>query len=158
MQPLPSMFVSDHVIALPHVLQKNMGLFSFLSQLAHVGNSSQVVSTRNRSRVSEGGSEWPSRRGVNFLQENVKIIISESVSPFSRGRQKVKELVRLKWNFSSSRREKNGEMDVHFSYPSLLSASFFRTHTLGSFLPSLSSLQKNWMEDDGPGTNFHRKQ
>ena len=53
---------------LPQVLQKNIGLFSFLSQLAHFGISSQVDSTRNRSKWSEGGSEWPSRRGVNFLQ------------------------------------------------------------------------------------------
>ena len=59
---------------LPHVLQKNIGLFSSLSQLAHLGNSSQVDSTRNRSKWSEGGSEWPSRRGVNFLKKMIFIL------------------------------------------------------------------------------------
>ena len=61
-------------VGLPQVLQKNMGLFSFLSQLAHFGNSSQVDSTRKRSKWSEGGSEWPSRRGVNFLQKRISIL------------------------------------------------------------------------------------
>ena len=59
---------------LPQVLQKNIGLFSFLSQLAHLGNSSHVDSTRNRSKWSEGGSEWPSRRGVNFLQIQLPLL------------------------------------------------------------------------------------
>ena len=52
---------------LPHVLQKNIGLFSFLSQLAHEGNSSEEDSTRKRKRESVGGTEWPSRNEVTFL-------------------------------------------------------------------------------------------
>ena len=68
---------------LPQVLQKNMGLFSFLSQLAHFGNSSQVDSTRKRSKWSEGGSEWPSRRGVNFLQKRISIVVAITYRPTS---------------------------------------------------------------------------
>ena len=52
----------------PHVLQKNIGLFSFLSQLAQEGYSSEEDSTRKRSNESVGGTEWPSRRDVTFLK------------------------------------------------------------------------------------------
>ena len=53
----------------PQVLQKNMGLFSLRSQLAQEGNSSEEDSTRKRSSESVGGTEWPSRSEVTFLQQ-----------------------------------------------------------------------------------------
>ena len=59
---------------LPQVLQKNIGLFSFLSQLAQEGYSSQEDSTRKRRSESVGGLEWPSRREVTFLQVAVVIL------------------------------------------------------------------------------------
>ena len=51
-----------------------MGLFSFLSQLAQEGYSSQEDSTRKRRSESVGGLEWPSRREVTFLQVAVVIL------------------------------------------------------------------------------------
>ena len=52
---------------LPQVLQKNIGLFSFLSQFAQEGYSSEEDSTRKRRRESVGGTECPSRNEVIFL-------------------------------------------------------------------------------------------
>ena len=55
----------------PQVLQKNMGVFSFLSQLAQEGNSSDEFSTKNRSKESVGGTECPSRKEVTLLKHLV---------------------------------------------------------------------------------------
>lgn len=66
-----------------------MGLFSFLSQLAHFGISSQVDSTRNRSKWSEGGSEWPSRKGVDFLKDQILLISLRIIFSFCRDSEKV---------------------------------------------------------------------
>ena len=65
----PRNFVETLTVYSPQVLQKNMGLFSLRSQLAQEGNSSEEDSTRKRSSESVGGTEWPSRSEVTFLQQ-----------------------------------------------------------------------------------------
>ena len=59
------------------MLQKNIGLLAFLSQLAQEGKSSQVDSTRNRRRWSAGGRLCPSRKGVTFLKNWIICICCE---------------------------------------------------------------------------------
>ena len=55
-------------VDLPQVLQKNIWLFSFLSQLAQEGKSSYVDSIIKRIRLSDGGRLCPSLSWVIFLK------------------------------------------------------------------------------------------